>query len=141
MWVKVLAAMHYPPGDSPWHWVQTPNPDWPAIEAAIRRLDRNEWPFVWLHKDEPLEDEPPLGGLCIMGGRGEYNLFSWRGDTPALYYTDTSRSGKWVRIWESDQGSEEGERFLCSDIGRVLAMICFFIDRGEMDPSAVWVER
>ena len=139
MRVRVLAAMHYPPGETPWHWVETLDPDWPAIDAAIRRLDRNEWPFVWLHLAPPIEDEPPEGGLCITGGRGEYSLLSPRGDR-FLRYRDTTRSQTWVRIWESDQGSEERERSLCNDIGRVLAIARYLADRAELDPSATWVE-
>lgn len=140
MRVRMLAAMHYPPGESPTHWVETPDPDWPAIEAAVRRLDRDEWPFVWLHVAPPVEDEPPAGGLCVTGGRGEYEVLSPRGGR-FVRYCDPARGDRWVRIWESDQGTEQRERFLCNDLGRVLGLVRHFAELGELDPSVTWVER
>src|SRR5262249_16277924 len=81
MQVELLDVMHYPrPGWMPWHTIETPNPDWPTIEAAIRQLDRLEWPFVTLHAVAPVDGKVPINALTVMGGRGEYTLF-WSEDT------------------------------------------------------------
>src|SRR5262245_54390519 len=90
MRVVLLDVLPYPPDGSHWRAIETPGPDWPAIEAAIRRLDRDEWPFLWLHTAPPVEGEMPENALCIMGGRGEYSLFLCK-DGGEIHYEDASR--------------------------------------------------
>jgi len=51
--VQALEVIRYPPDGSDWRVIETYNPDWAAIETAIRRLDRDEWPFLWLLTAEP----------------------------------------------------------------------------------------
>jgi hypothetical protein len=139
MQVALLDVMHYPrPGWMPWHTIETPNPDWPTIEAAIRQLDRLEWPFVTLHAVAPVDGKVPINALTVMGGRGEYTLF-WSEDTDEVHYEDASRGHSTVRIWESDQGSVVEERSLCNDLERVLAIVRHFAERAELDPSVTWV--
>jgi hypothetical protein len=139
MRVELLDVVHYPrPGWMPWHTIETPNPDWPAIEAAIRRLDRREWPFVTLHTVAPVDGKVPIHALTVMGGRGEYTLFLSEGDDE-VYYEDAARGRSPVRIWESDQGSVVEERSLCDDLERVLAIARHFAERAELDPSVTWV--
>lgn len=137
MWVILLDEMHYPPGGSHWHTVQTPKPSWRAIEAAIRRLDRDEWPYIWLHTAEPVEGEMPENGLCIMGGRGEYSLFLWK-DGGEIHYLDASRSDAPIRIWESDQGSVRRERHLCNDLSLVLTIARRFAESAELHSAVRW---
>jgi hypothetical protein len=139
MRVVLLEVTHYPPPGSSWHVIETPDPDWPTIDAAVRQLDRNEWPFVWLHTLPPVEGEMPIHGLCVMGGRGEYALFQSE-DGGEVRYDDAGRGRATVRIWESDQGSVVEERSLCNDLGRVLAIARHFAERAELHPSAAWVE-
>lgn len=139
MRVSLLEVMHYPSGGAHWHTVETPEPDWPAIEAAVRRLDRGEWPFLWLHTVQPVEGEMPENGLCVMGGRGEYSLFLSK-DGGETHYEDGNRSRSPVRIWESDQGSVTEERALCNDIERVLVIARYFVERAELHPDSAWVE-
>jgi hypothetical protein len=138
MQVVLLEAMHYPPGGSDWHSIVTSNPDWPAIEAALRKLDRDEWPFVWLRSVAPVQGDMPENGLCVMGGRGEYSLFMYR-DGDEIRYVDETRGRHRVRIWESDQGSVVEERMLCNDIKRVLVITRYFADCAQLEPGATWV--
>ena len=140
MQVMLLEVMHYPPNGADWHTIETPDPDWSAIEATIRRLDRDEWPFLWLHTVPAVENEMPENGLCVMGGRGEYSLFLFKHGAE-LRYQDTSRGRTPVRIWESDQGSLVEERFLCNDLGRVLAIVRHFAELAELHPGAAWAEK
>ena len=140
MRVMLLDQMHYPPDGSHWQALESPDPDWPMIEVAIRRLDRFEWPYLWLHTAPPVEGEMPENGLCIMGGRGEFTLFLSRSCGDA-HYEDAARGSKPIPIWESDQGSMVEERSLCNDIERVLVIAQYFAAHAELDPSATWVER
>ena len=138
MRVALLEVIHYPPPGWSWHDIETLDPDWPTVEAAIRRLDRREWPYITLHEVAPVEGRVPIDTLTVMGGRGEYALF-WSEDTDEVHYEDAARGRATVRIWESDQGSVVEERSLCSDIERVLAIARHFAERAELDPSATWV--
>ena len=139
MRVVLLDAIHHPPGERHWHCVETPAPDWPAIEAAIRRLDRTEWPFVWLHTVEPVDMDLPDNALCVMGGRGEYLVSLARDDTEVLY-DDPARGDELVPVWPSDQRGMPERRSCCPDIERVLLIARHFAEHAELHPSASWVE-
>jgi hypothetical protein len=144
--VRVLQAIRYPEGDAS-HLTASPpeaeaveqvDPSWEDIERAIRRLDRREYPYVWLCVCAPISGEEPLG-LNIMGGRGEYAVsISLPGQL--VYFADGSRSGNLVRIWETDQGSTLPESSLCGDTDRVLSIARYFTETGKPDPSEKWVE-
>jgi hypothetical protein len=136
--VQALEVIHYPPDGSRWRSIKTRNPDWAAIETAIRRLDRDEWPYLWLHTAEPVEWEMPENALSVMGGRGEYSLALCK-DGDELHYMDESRAATTIRIWESDQGAWQPERFLCNDLDRVLFLVQYFTERAELHPDARWV--
>lgn len=144
MLVEVLEVVHYPPGGasasgSGWDAVEYRHPDWAAIETAVRRLDRNEYPFVWLHTAEPVDGDVPENALCIMGGRGEYSLFLSR-DSGEVHYYDETRGDAPVRIWQSDQGSVTTERNLCNDLPTVLRVARHFAGTGELLPEVGWEE-
>jgi hypothetical protein len=138
MIVTFLEAIHYPPRRD-WVSMKTDNPDWPAIESSIKRLDRDEWPYVWLHTEPPVKFEMPNNMFCVMGGRGEFALTLYR-DGAEISYRDRTRQdeGDLVRIWESDQGSETWPTYLCNDLSRVLALTRVFCDSGNLDDSCEW---
>jgi len=138
MIVTLLEAIHYPPGQD-WHSVKIDSPDWSDIETSIKRLDRDEWPYVWLHTEPPVEFEMPNNMFCVMGGRGEFALTLYR-DGDEIGYFDRSRqdAGDLVRIWESDQGSECWLSNLCNDLSRALSITKAFCDSGILDDSCEW---
>lgn len=138
--VVLLDAIHHPPGGWNWHNVGTPAPDWPAIEAAIRRLDRTEWPVVWLHTVEPVDMGPPDNALCVIGGCGEY-LVSLARDDAEVLYDDPARGDELVPVWPGIPQGMEKRRSCCPDIERVLLIARHFAERAELHPSALWVER
>lgn len=140
MALALLDATEYPSHDGSWRTIETPDPDWHAIEEAIRRLDRYQWPFVWLHTVPPVDGEEPKHALNIMGGKGEYYLFLSE-DGGETAYVDVGRGDAAIRIWESDQGSTMPEYLLCNDLERVLSIARYFAERGELDPSAAWLEE
>src|SRR5947209_20590789 len=59
MLVRMLEVVYYPPDGSHWQVLETRDPDWACIEAAICRLERDVWPYIWLHTAEPVEGEMP----------------------------------------------------------------------------------
>ena len=112
------------------------------IEEAIRRLDRDEWPYLWLHTEPPPDDDFPNNLFQVMGGRGEYAMTLYK-DGDEIHYLDRSRrtEGDLVEIWESDQGSDRGCKELCNDISRVLEITRRFCDSGELEPTVTWDVR
>jgi hypothetical protein len=149
MHVTILESIHYPEasaegdharfGPKP---VVTHSPTFDEIEAAIRRLDRDEWPYVWLHTEAPLANEFPNNLFQIMGGRGEYALTLYK-DGDEIHYLDRSRrdEGDSIQIWESDQGSDRRCEDLCNDISRVIGITRRFCEFGELDSSVTWDVR
>ena len=115
-----------------------PDPSWADIEAAIRRLDRDEYPYVWLHLTNPIDEDGPRG-LNVMGGRGEYAM-SISSPGRLVYYHDPKRGDEVIRIWESDQGSALPEASLCNDTERVIAVARHFADTARPDPGYEWRE-
>ena len=112
------------------------DPSWADIEEAIRRLDRDKYPSIWLHLTDPVDQDGPQG-LNIMGGRGEYALsISLPGQL--VYYDDPKRGDEVILIWESDQGSSLPERSLCNDVDFVVAIARHFADTGRPHPGSEW---
>jgi len=143
MLIKRMDVTHYPPGGSTWESIETAMPDWQMIESVIRRLNRDEWPFVWLHTNPPVGDASPDNMLSIMGGRGEYRVSLLVSDGVSdseVYYFDPSRGSAIVQVWESDQGFEAPEGELCHDIDRVLSIVRYFADDAKLSPDAYWLQ-
>ena len=135
--VRVLEVVHYPLPGSRWETLTHRDPSWQEIESAIGQLDRDVYPYLWLHLAEPIEGEMPENALCVMGGRGEYAIFqSLAGH--AAYYRDDRRGDAVVQIWESDQGSSQPESSLCNDLALVLAIAKHFAETGELYPGVAW---
>lgn len=136
MAVTFLEVFHYPPGED-WRSVKIENPDLEQIELSIDRLDRKEWPFVWLHTESPIEGEMPNNMLCVMGGRDEYSLVLTL-DGDEIEFTDPSRNQNTVRIWESDQGAERSSSQLCNDKIVVLQIVKLFCESNKLDTRFEW---
>ena len=142
MHVKCLEWVVY---RSHWDWSSEKlrRPAWADIEAAVRRLDRFHYPFVWLWATE--EGSPPaLDGtsesLEVMGGEGVW----WLAGTFEGYFQRRldypERGEKEVRLWTSDQGFVSVERHVCRDIEAVVQAVRYYADNGGFDPSLRWGE-
>lgn len=144
MLIRVLEVIHYPPegvtaaGES-WESIYRREPEWRTIETAIRQLDRDVYPFLWLHIDAPTEFDEPSHSLNVMGGRGEYAISAFRRGA-ILYYFDGKRDDSTIRIWESDQGSIVRRKDLCHDFALVLEIARYFAETGELYPHVNWCE-
>jgi hypothetical protein len=65
---KLLQVTIYMADGWTWHTEQIRNPTWNDVDAAVRRLDRFHYPFVWLYRTaDPEEGMPPFG---VTGGEG-----------------------------------------------------------------------
>ncbi|MFO0941742.1 MAG: hypothetical protein U0930_13380 [Pirellulales bacterium] len=136
-----LYCAHYPDppqdgnhvrfGDRP---EEIDHPDWNQITTALARLDRDEWPYVWLYSEPPIEDEPPNNMLCVMGGKGLFAITLFKdGDEICFYDKTRLHSGNHsTTIWESDQGREVDEKFLCDSMNELCEIVYLFHTKGEL---------
>jgi hypothetical protein len=67
-------------GRQDWEWNECfAYPSWPEIEAAIRKLDANEYAGVGFALEGVYEDGGEQPSLHITGGQGQYScLVFWR---------------------------------------------------------------
>lgn len=143
--IELLDAIRYPHPPRPpdrrrfgWESIRTTFPQWTDVESALRRLDRDEWPYIWLHRHIPPDNEAD-NFFCVFGGRGEYHLRLCQ-DGHEIVYFDPSREGELVRIWESDQGLEVWESNLCSELSAVFEITRFWIENDQLHPAYSWRE-
>jgi hypothetical protein len=64
MLIKTLEVIHYPADGStasgePWERLLYPDPTRGEIGKALARLDRDVYPYLWLHISDFIEDDPP----------------------------------------------------------------------------------
>jgi len=121
-----------------WRWrTETSlDPLWADIEAAIRRLDRFRYPFIWLFRNAEVELYTPLE-FNVVGGDGEFAMDSTADGAYQRYY-DESRGNEEIAIWRSDQGATFEAKYCCSSLDTVLRATHYFCDHGALDPGVVW---
>ena len=115
------------------------HPTWEDIEAAIRRLDKDCYPYVNLFRAEHAEEDDPID-FNVIGGDGEYAFDCRVADTEYRYF-DPTQSDKEVAIWLSDQGWQCAETYVCYDVTVVLQATRYYCEHGTPDPSLTWQER
>lgn len=100
-----MRVFHYPDPYSFYEELEVHCPTWKQIEEAIRRLNKDEWPFLWMYRTEnPYEDDIP--DFEIMGGAGHYVIGAKPpGEPHELFYTDNSHGVERIEVWFSDQGA------------------------------------
>jgi hypothetical protein len=138
--VQLLEQFHYPQDGSSWQSYHHPNPSWLTVLEKFKLLDRNEFPFIWLHISDYVDGEMPEHGLSVMGGRGEYTFDMW---LPGSYlrYFDSSRPNEVIQIWESDQGDFPSKQFCCDNLEFVIKITEHFFRTGEAYPHVTWVKE
>jgi hypothetical protein len=141
--VKVLEHVEYPPDGRSWQSTKVPDPSLADIVVAVRRLDRDRFPFLFLWPSAD-EGEHDLSGdhdaFEVMGGNGVYWLagtfdghFQRRLDYP-------ERGEQAVEVWTSDQGFSDTERHVHRDVEAAIRAACYYAEHGEFDPSLRWEE-
>lgn len=140
MKARVLDYVEYPPGEH-WRIFKMPDPSWADIEAAIRRLDRHQFPslILWPSADETTHElSGDYDAFEVMGGAGVW----WLAGTFNGYYQrrlDFPGKGEQeVQLWTSDQGFADAERHVCRDLEAILRAVRYYAEFGEFDPSLPW---
>ncbi|QDU18156.1 hypothetical protein [Urbifossiella limnaea] len=135
-----LEVIVYPGAGTGWHREVTAAPTWPQIEAAVRRLDRAEYPFLNIVLPRA-EREADLWVLNVIGGQGEYGLSGndgrWR---ERWRFRDPTRpcGQDLIDIWITDQGASFEEAYLCNDLAVVLRVCRHFAETGQLDEGVAW---
>lgn len=134
MLIKRLDVPHY---HDAWNWEMevVSAPGWEQIEAAIRRLDRFHYPWVWLRLTE---DEGNTDCLTVMGGSGAYWVALTAGEHDQLRLFDPEKSSRDVELWTSDQGYSDHEFHVTDDIALILEVARHFAETGRPLPSTDW---
>ena len=141
MHVKVLETIEYPPRAGGWRSTKTPEPTWAEVESAIRRLDRDRFPivFLWPTTDESAHEVTEENELFqVVGGDGAY----WLAVTADGYFErrldDPEQGDEEVEVWESDQGYVTEARHVCTDVDAVLRAARHYAERGGFAPGLPW---
>jgi hypothetical protein len=138
LYVHLLHAVVYQDDGWTWRVEQKIEPSWGDIAAAIRRLDRFNYPFVWLFSSEEV-DEDAFPEFSVMGGEGEY-VIDYGADLAEGSYVDPHRGDSLVEVWRSDQGHVREEKY-CSSLDTALQAARYYCEHGTLDPRLNWSPR
>lgn len=139
MLVKLLRAIVYGQDGRVWWTEGGTAPAWVDIEAAIRRLDRDRFPFIWLFQRVPVEEDA-LPDFNVIGGEGCY-AFDCRVDGVEYRYHEPRHTDGGTVLWRSDQGYVAPAEQVCCDIAMVLQAARYFCAHGAPDPGLPWWPR
>lgn len=138
MFVKSLHVTEYDATGFNRRLVVTNDPTWEQIEAAIRRLDRFRFPYVWLY---PVADADPrdVPAFEVMGGKRAYVVCgNVGGYFQRRFLNPDAEDDEEVQVWRSDQGCEQPAKHVLRDLETVLRVTRHFCETGEYDPSIRW---
>lgn len=128
--IRTLAIIRYYRDRPGWDCELVPDPDWPSVDAALRRMDDFCFPIVLLSLlrcesgDEAFEDEDAFN---VVGGSGRFALFQMTGPWK---YIDPRGSRARARLWMSDQGYFCEEREVLTDVDLVLRIVRTYFETG-----------
>ena len=135
--VKCLTSVVYGESGRDWRLEKTFNPTWDHIVAGIDRLDKSRYPWLWLFIGDETEDAS-VECLTIMGGDGVYWLGLSAGKYDQLRLFDPNKGTREVKVWTSDQGFADEEKYVTYDRDLVLRIARYFAETGEPLPEAMW---
>jgi len=135
--IKCLTIVIYEQTGKHWHLEKTYYPSWEDIVAAIDRLNKFRYPWVWLFIGDEDEDAT-VDCLTIMGSDGVYWLGLSAGKYDQLRLYDPNKSSEEVQLWTSDQGFADEEKYVTYDRELVLRIAKYFGETGEPLPEASW---
>jgi hypothetical protein len=140
MRVRVLGTYGYR-GRLDYEWGESmPDPSWDDIEAALRRLDANEYAGVVLHQNDYRKGEPATACLAVIGGPDGYLVTCTRPGCGEVAVIDASRADgeELVGVCLRDQGVWVPARMVCRDFGIVLAAARHYAETGHPWPVVIW---
>jgi hypothetical protein len=137
----LMHVIVYPPDNSPYRTDVIKSPNWSQIESAIRRLDKDEFPFIWIYRGD-VAKEGNMPDLNIMGGTGDYYISAYfDGYWERCYFNEAQDEGDEVCVWESDQGFSTEPQRVCHDIEMILKTVRYFVDHLDFDPNFPWEKQ
>jgi hypothetical protein len=136
--IKVLEYVTYESDGWTWRSDEVLDPPWEEVEAALRRLDRFGYPFLFLRLRPDVPDDERLE---VMGGAGAYWVAGSFGGYFQRRMVNPKGGDEEVRVWTSDQGFADQGQFVCEDIEIVVRVARYFAEHGDFDPSVPWAER
>ena len=134
--VKLLRATLYADDGWTWRTEEVRHPTWGDIEAAVRRLDRFHYPFIWLYRNAEVEEDT-LPEYNVMGGEGEFAM-DFYADGNYLRYYNAARGDDEIAIWRSDQGARMEAKYCCASLEAVLGATRYFCVHGVVDAKLTW---
>ncbi|MFI5380078.1 MAG: hypothetical protein ACHRHE_12335 [Tepidisphaerales bacterium] len=140
MQVRVLGIYGYR-GRFDYEWGESlPDPSWSDIEAALRRLDANEYAGVVLHQNDHREGEPATDYFSVTGGPDGYLVTCVLPGHRSVTIVDASKAdgGEFVGVCRRDQGVWIPERKVCHDFEVVLAAAKYYAETGRPWPGVTW---
>ena len=136
MHVKLLQSYRYPKRGA-WRTVEIEMPKLRDIESAVKRLNRNEYPYLWL-LHERCDDDVPDDFMSIMGGDGEYAITHYI-DGDEFHYIDDSRDpNEHIQIWSTGDTSEQPAKYLCGNTKLVCNIAKLFAKTGDRLKDVDW---
>jgi hypothetical protein len=128
-------------GRQDWEWNESfSNPSWNEVEAAIRRLDANEFAGVGFKLSEVYPGDTEQPSLHVTGGQGQYIISYSGGGGSSVHYVDPNKVGQQelVGVVRRDQGVWVPARWVCSDRELVVAIARFAAETGRPCPGVTW---
>lgn len=135
--IRCLSCVEYGETGWGWHIEKIRNPTMDDVVAAVHRLDKFRYPWVWLFIGDNDEDGT-VDCLTIMGGDGVFWVSLCAGSYDQLRLFDPNKSTKQIELWTSDQGFSDHEFHTTQDIDLVLKIAQHFGETGEPLPEASW---
>jgi hypothetical protein len=128
-------------GSQDWEWSESfPHPSWPDIEAAIRRLDANEYAGIGFVFEGVYDDGGGQPSLHVTGGQGQYLIsYSGGGGSQVHYIDRTSVIGQeLVGVVRRDQGVWVPADWVCRDLELVVVIARHVAETGRPYPGVAW---
>ena len=134
-----LQSTHYETSQGPCTESTVELPGWSEIENAIKKLDRDLFPFVWIYFD-PRSRPDDVPDVEVVGGRSAYTIRILNEGAFHSYF-DPRQSDEEVWVWESDQGAAVPRNQTCGDLALVLEIVKEACENNRLLRGINWIEE
>jgi hypothetical protein len=124
-----------------WEWGKSfLNPSWLEVEAAVRRLDANEYAGLSLQLSGVYDDGGEQPSFHITGGGGQYLVSYSGGGGSRVHYVDPTKPDldELVEVVRRDQGVWVPAHWVCTDVELVAAIARYFVETSRPYPGVAW---
>jgi len=124
-----------------WEWNQSfASPSWSEVEAAIRRLDANEFTGVGFVMGGVYAGDTEQPSLHITGGQGRYIVSYSGGGGSSIHFVDVTKQEQreLVGVVRRDQGVWVPAACVCTDLELVVMIARHTAETGRPSPDVAW---